>query len=104
MDFSKPETLDLDTIGLEMVTNYTSYIHLLKVFLPHLIASKKQTSVIATTSGLAMVPLYRCGNYCATKAALHQLILTLRAQLKNTNVKVIEIMPRRSSVYVHRRS
>ena len=100
MDFSKPETLDLDTIGLEMITNYTSYIHLLKVFLPHLIASKKQTSVIATSSGLAMVPLYRCGNYCATKAALHQLILTLRAQLKDTNVKVIEIMPRRSSVHM----
>jgi short-subunit dehydrogenase involved in D-alanine esterification of teichoic acids len=33
--------------------------------------------------------------YCATKAALHHLILTLRAQLSvsNPNVKVIEILP-----------
>lgn len=40
-----------------------------------------------------MVPLLRCPNYCASKAALHHWLLVLREQLKETNVKVIEIFP-----------
>jgi len=46
-----------------------------------------------TTSGLALVPLPRCPNYCATKAALHQFILALRRQLTGSNVKVVELFP-----------
>ena len=46
-----------------------------------------------TTSGLALVPLPRCPNYCATKAALHQFILALRRQLEGSSVKVIELLP-----------
>lgn len=50
---------------------------------------------ISTTSGLAYVPIIRCVNYCATKAALHQFILVIREQLKDTGskIKVIEIVP-----------
>lgn len=40
-----------------------------------------------------MVPLGRCPNYCATKAALHHFCISLRAHLKDTSVRVIEIMP-----------
>jgi short-subunit dehydrogenase involved in D-alanine esterification of teichoic acids len=46
-----------------------------------------------TTSGLALVTLPRCLNYCATKAALHQFIMGLRAQLESSPVKVIELFP-----------
>ncbi|KKA24494.1 hypothetical protein T310_1523 [Rasamsonia emersonii CBS 393.64] len=46
-----------------------------------------------TTSGLALVPILRCSNYCASKAALHHWILCLREQLKGSNIKVIEILP-----------
>ena len=46
-----------------------------------------------TTSGLALVPLPRCPNYCATKAALHHFILALRRQLEGSSVKVIELLP-----------
>jgi short-subunit dehydrogenase involved in D-alanine esterification of teichoic acids len=42
-----------------------------------------------TTSGLALIPVPRCPNYCATKAALHQFILALRRQLEGSSVKVI---------------
>jgi len=40
-----------------------------------------------------MIPLYRCPNYSASKAALHHWLLVLRWQLRDTNVKVIEIFP-----------
>jgi short-subunit dehydrogenase involved in D-alanine esterification of teichoic acids len=46
-----------------------------------------------TTSGLALVPIARCPNYCATKAALHQFILGIRRQLEGSSVKVIELLP-----------
>jgi short-subunit dehydrogenase involved in D-alanine esterification of teichoic acids len=54
---------------------------------------KKKSSIIYTTSGLALVPLPRCPNYNATKAALHQFILALRRQLEKTPVTVIELFP-----------
>ena len=37
---------------------------------------------------MAFMPIY-----CATKAAIHSLTLSLRHQLKDTSVKVIEIAP-----------
>lgn len=46
-----------------------------------------------TTSGLALVPIARCPNYNATKAALHQFILSIRRQLQGSSVKVIELFP-----------
>ncbi|TIA69040.1 SH3-domain-containing protein [Aureobasidium pullulans] len=41
------------------------------------------------------IPMMRCPNYCASKAALHHFILVLREQLKNGpgNIQVIEIFP-----------
>ncbi|KAF2874391.1 short-chain dehydrogenase/ reductase-like protein [Massariosphaeria phaeospora] len=94
-DFTKPETVDLSMIELEFTTNYLSYIHLTKAFLPHLQKQDKETSLIYTSSGLALVPLVARLNYSATKAALHHFILALREQLKEGpgNVKIIEIFP-----------
>jgi short-subunit dehydrogenase involved in D-alanine esterification of teichoic acids len=94
-DLSKPETIDLAVVETEFTTNYLSYIHLLKVFLPHLQKQPNETSVIITTSGLAIIPIMICPNYCASKAALHHIILMLREQMKRGpgNVKVIEICP-----------
>lgn len=94
-DFSKPETVDLSDLGLEFTTNYLSYVHLTKAFLPHLQKQKKETSLIYVSSGLALVPMTRCPNYCASKAALHQFLLVLREQIKNGpgQVKIIEIFP-----------
>ncbi|KAF2193704.1 NAD(P)-binding protein [Zopfia rhizophila CBS 207.26] len=94
-DFSKPETVDLSVIGQELTTNYLSYIHLTHAFLPHLQKQQNETSLIYTSSGLALVPIPRCLNYCASKAALHHFLLCLREQLKDGpgNVKVIEVFP-----------
>jgi len=93
LDFSKPETVDMSSISTEFTTNYLSYLALTKAFLPFLLAKETESALIYTTSGLALVPLLRCPNYCASKAALHHLILCLRVQLDKSKVKVIEIFP-----------
>ncbi|KAL9113747.1 MAG: hypothetical protein Q9227_002192 [Pyrenula ochraceoflavens] len=74
-------------------TNYISYIALTKAFLPFLLEKRSESALIFTTSGLGIVPMVRAPNYCASKAALHQFILVLREQLKQSRVKVIEIFP-----------
>ncbi|RVD88391.1 uncharacterized protein DFL_002578 [Arthrobotrys flagrans] len=91
-NFTKPETVDLDVITEELTVNYLSYIYLTTALLPFLL-KKDSSALIYVSSVLAMVPLARCPNYCATKAALHQFVLSLRNQLKGTSVKVLEILP-----------
>ncbi|RHZ43224.1 uncharacterized protein CDV56_100224, partial [Aspergillus thermomutatus] len=92
--FSEPGSIDINDIQMEMTVNYVSYVALAKEFLPFLLAKDATpTSLIFTSSNLALVPILRCSNYCASKAALHQWILCLREQLKGTSIKVIEIFP-----------
>ncbi|KAI4130493.1 MAG: hypothetical protein LQ338_001724 [Usnochroma carphineum] len=93
LDFSKPDTVDLDTIQTEYKTNYLSFLALTKAFLPFLQNKQQESSLIFTTSGLALVPVTRCPNYCASKAALHHWILVLRKQLRNSKIKVVELFP-----------
>jgi len=92
-DFSKPESVDISVVQTELTTNYLSYLALTLGFLPFLQNKDQESSIIYTTSGLALVPLVRCPNYCASKAALHHFILCLREQLKDSPVKVIELFP-----------
>ncbi|MCJ1290870.1 hypothetical protein MMC34_002412 [Xylographa carneopallida] len=93
LDFSKPESVDMSSIQTEFTTNYLSYLALTKGFLPFLMSKDGESSIIFTTSGLALVPMLRCANYCASKAALHHWILVLREQLKDSKVKIIELFP-----------
>ncbi|PSK60734.1 Zinc-type alcohol dehydrogenase-like protein [Elsinoe australis] len=94
-NFADPSSVDLSMIGTEMTTNYTSYIHLTMAFLPFFQKQSREGAFMYTTSGLAIVPLLRCPNYCASKAALHHWILCLREQLKDVsgNIKIFEIFP-----------
>ena len=101
-DFSAPHTVDLSVVSDEFTTNYLAYLHLTNAFLPHLqsLASKgasaSPTALVFTTSGLALVPMARCPNYCASKAALHAYIMVLREQLRDSDagdVNVIELLP-----------
>jgi uncharacterized oxidoreductase len=45
------------------------------------------------SSGLGFVPLAIMPVYCASKAAMHSFTLSLRHQLKNSCIKVFEIIP-----------
>ncbi|KAI1662222.1 NAD(P)-binding protein [Daldinia decipiens] len=98
LDFSKPKEIDLPRTMQELGTNYTSYLYLITYLLPHLQSRvPNPAALIAVTSGLALVPLPRCGNYCATKAALHSLLWSIRAQLSHDegsqHIRVVEILP-----------
>ena len=67
-------------------------IRLTAALLPHL---KRQASatVVTVSSGLAFVPLAATPTYSATKAAIHSWSQSLRHQLKDTSVEVVEWAP-----------
>lgn len=95
-DFTKPESVSLEHIQSEFTLNYISQIAVTKAFLPFLLSRAKEgkhAGLMYTSSGLSMVPIPTVPNYCATKAALHSFLMTLRIQLRDTGVKVIEIFP-----------
>ncbi|MFT4113091.1 SDR family oxidoreductase [Silvibacterium sp.] len=50
-------------------------------------------AILNVTSALAMLPAAMLPSYCASKAAMHSYTQSLRFQLRNTGVQVIEIIP-----------
>lgn len=86
------EPVDLADAEAIITTNLLGPIRLTAALLPHL---KKQpaAAVMNVSSGLAFVPLSLTPTYCATKAAIHSYTESLRFQLKNTSVEVLEIVP-----------
>lgn len=89
-DFRK--TIDLGRVHVEMETNFIAPLHLASLFVPHL-SRKQNAAIINITSGLAYVPVAHLPVYCASKAAMHSLTISLRYQLKQTGIKVFEIAP-----------
>jgi uncharacterized oxidoreductase len=75
-----------------ITTNLLGPIRLNAALLPHLLQQPSAT-VMTVTSGLAYVPLSMTPAYCATKAAIHSYTQSLRFQLRDTGVQVIEIIP-----------
>src|SRR5438270_12841703 len=57
------------------------------------ILTRNKGSLINVSSGLAFVPLPPAPIYSATKAAIHSYTQSLRFQLAETGVEVIEIIP-----------
>jgi uncharacterized oxidoreductase len=84
--------IDLTKAQSEIDTNFIGPIHLASLFIP-LLQDKPNSAIINITSGLAYVPVAHIAVYCATKAAMHSLTLSLRYQLKQTGIKVFEIAP-----------
>ena len=75
-----------------ITTNVLGPIRLTAVLLPHL-QKQPRATIINVTSGLGFVPLPVMPTYSATKAALHSYTESLRFQLKDTPVQVLEIIP-----------
>lgn len=76
----------------EIAINTEAPFHLSMLFAPYF-AAKGESAIINVTSGLAFTPLAIAPIYSATKAALHSFTMSLRHQLSETSVEVIEIAP-----------
>ena len=93
---SRPEDLageaDLSVSRSIIQTKVVSVLHLTAALLPTL-KTQPHATVITTTSGLAFVPLAPYPTYCASKAFLHSWLQSLRFQLRETPVEVLELAP-----------
>jgi uncharacterized oxidoreductase len=88
---------DLTTAGAgtaeqTVAINLLGPIRLTAALLPALLG-KPHPAIINVTSGLAFMPIALTPTYCATKAAMHSYTQSLRFQLRDTSVQVIEIVP-----------
>jgi uncharacterized oxidoreductase len=76
----------------EIAINFEAPIHLSILFIPHLL-KKENAYIINVSSGLAFMPPAWVPVYGATKAGMHSFTFSLREQLYNTNIGVVEIIP-----------
>ena len=72
--------------------NIHAPIRLIVRLMPALRA-RPEAMIVNVTSGLAIAPNAGAPVYCATKAAMRSYTQALRAQLKDTNVHVLEALP-----------
>ncbi|MBL1260033.1 MAG: SDR family NAD(P)-dependent oxidoreductase [Thiotrichaceae bacterium] len=93
-----PKFLDndfsFDAIEHETRVNFLAPVWLSSLLLPTLIEHKNPGAIINISSALIFAPKTNSAIYCATKAAIHSFSQSLRYQLEQTHVQVIEaIMP-----------
>src|SRR5689334_11063049 len=87
----KVPTADLAELMMEMNINLGGVIGTTSAFID--ILTVNRGTLINVSSGLAFVPLPSAPIYSASKAAIHSYTQSLRFQLENTGVEVIELMP-----------
>ncbi len=78
--------------GDEIDINLKASVYLAAYFIPDLMR-KKEAAIVNIGSGLGFVPMASVPIYCATKAALHSFSISLRYQLRESSIKVFEIIP-----------
>jgi uncharacterized oxidoreductase len=76
----------------EIETNLMAPISLSAYFVPWLL-KRKEAAIVNVSSGLGFVPIAAMPVYCATKAAIHSFTVSLRYQLRDTSIKVFELVP-----------
>jgi uncharacterized oxidoreductase len=89
-DFTRP--LDLARVRMEVETNFIAPAHFTSLFVP-LLTKKEGAAIVNISSGLAFSPLAFMPVYCATKAAIHSLSLSLRRQMRDLGIMIYEIAP-----------
>lgn len=83
---------DLAVAESTVATNLLGPIRMLNAFAPFLVG-RDDAVVMNVSSGLAFVPLPITPTNSATKAAIHSFTESLRVQLADTPVQVIELIP-----------
>ena len=90
-DWHKPESF-LASAESVVTTNVLGPVRLIAAFIEHL-QTRPDATLITVSSGLAFTPLAATPSYNASKAAIHMLSESLRLQLADTSVKVVELVP-----------
>ncbi len=85
----QPDLADAEAI---VATNLLAPIRLTAALLPHL-QKQPRATILNVSSGLAFLPLVTTPTYCATKAGLHSYTISLRSQLRDSNIEVFELIP-----------
>ena len=91
----RPESLQSGSLAdaeETVATNLLGPMRLTSALLPFLQAQPRAT-IMTVSSGLAFLPRALTPAYCATKAAIHSYTQSLRYQLKDTPVEVLELIP-----------
>jgi uncharacterized oxidoreductase len=91
----KPESVKSGVVAdaeATIATNLLGPIRLTAALLPFLL-KQPRAAIMTVTSGLAFVPMAMTPSYCATKAAIHSYTQSLRYQLRDTAVQVLELIP-----------
>lgn len=84
--------VSLTDVDESIFTNVNAPIHLIAHFMGKLRESNG-AMIVNVTSGLAIAPSVAGATYCATKAALRSYTQSLRVQMKDFNIHVLEVLP-----------
>jgi len=90
-DWHKPESF-LASAESVVTTNVLGPVRLIAAFIEHL-QTRPDATLITVSSGLAFTPLAVTPSYNASKAAIHMLSESIRLQLADTTVKLVELVP-----------
>jgi uncharacterized oxidoreductase len=90
-DWHQPESF-LASAESVVTTNVLGPIRLIAAFIEHLRA-RPDAAIVTVSSGLGFTPLAVTPSYNASKAAIHLLSESIRLQLADTSVQVIELVP-----------
>jgi uncharacterized oxidoreductase len=90
-NWRQPETF-LASAESVITTNVLGPIRLIAAFIEHL-GAQPDATIITVSSGLAFAPLAVTPSYNASKAAIHMLSESIRLQLADTSVKIVELEP-----------
>lgn len=83
---------DMDAADRSIFLNLNAPMHLITTLMP-MLRSRPEAMIVNVTSGLAIAPRAGSPVYCATKAGLRSYTQALRAQLKGSNIHVVEGLP-----------
>jgi uncharacterized oxidoreductase len=90
-DWHEPDSF-LASAESVVTTNLLGPIRLIAAFITHLRA-RPDATIITVSSGLAFAPLAVTPSYNASKAAIHMLSESIRLQLADTSVRIVELQP-----------
>ena len=90
-DWHRPDGF-LASAEAVITTNVLGPIRLIAAFVEHL-QRQPAATIVTVSSGLAFAPLKATPSYNASKAAIHMLTESVRLQLADTSVRLMELEP-----------